>query len=642
MLASQGAVAIANATYYRDEKSAKNDLEALVSLSPMGVLVFDPRTGDLRMANVEARRIGGGGHEPMDCTPELLRATTVRLADGQEISLSEHPVGQIVSSWGFVRAEEVTWMIPGGRSVKTLLNVDTLLSDDGEMESVVVTIQDLTPLDEMERLRAEFLGLVSHELRTPLTSIKGSTTTLLAALDSLDPAELIQFIRIIDVQADRMNELISDLLDVVHIETGTLAVTPEPVEVPRLVDEARISFLSGTAKNRVEFELAPDLPRVMADHRRISQVLSNLLWNADRHSQESLCIWITAERQEFHVAISVVDRGAGIPAERLPNLFRKFYAGQRSQSGWGVGGEGLGLAICKGIVEAHGGRIWAESDGLGLGTKVSFTLPVVTEPDVTDHVANSRSLGRSHDWDVTGARILVVDDDPNALRHVRDVLSRGGFVPIVTADANDITGLINAHRPDLLLLDVMLPGIDGIELSQAILATTDIPIIFISAYGQDDFITRAFNAGAADYWVKPFSPTELVARIQAALRKWAGVSSTEPTTHYVLGDLTINYAERRVYVAGRQVVLTATEYDVLAQLSKNFDRPLTHDQLLNRVWGFGHHGDAPLVRSVVTRLRRKLGEDARKPAYILTEPRVGYRMPRPNGRAIASKLSLAE
>ena len=221
-----------------------------------------------------------------------------------------------------MRAEEVTLVLPDGRSVSTLLNVAYLFSEDGEMESVVVTIQDMTPLDELERLRAEFLGLVSHELRTPLTSIKGAATTLLTTLDAPDPAELLQFIRIIDAQADHMRELISDLLDVVRIETGTLSVTPEPVAVARLVDDARTAFLSGADRNRVEIDLAPDLPRVMADRRRISQVLTNLLSNADRHSLQSPVILITAAQDEFHVAISVADLGVGVPAERLPVNFQ--------------------------------------------------------------------------------------------------------------------------------------------------------------------------------------------------------------------------------------------------------------------------------------------------------------------------------
>ena len=631
MFASHAALAIANARRYRDEQRARNDLEALVSLSPMGVLVFDARTGDLLLVNEEARRIGGGQHEPADYIHELLRSTTLRRADGREIALGEHPIAQIIRSGESVRAEEVTLVLPDGRSVPALLNVASLSSADGEVESVVVTLQDMTPLDELERLRAEFLGLVSHELRTPLTSIKGAATTLLTTLDSLDPAELLQFIRIIDAQADHMRELIGALLDVVRIETGTLSVTPEPVAVARLVDEARTMFLSGADRNRVEIDLAPNLPRVMADRRRISQVLTNLLSNADRHSRESPVILITAAQEEFHVAISVADRGAGVPAERLPHLFRKFYAAEGPAAGWEFGGTGLGLAICKGIVEAHGGRIWAESDGLGHGSSLTFTLPVATEPDTPDRLEHPRLPSLNRGAAAPTVRILAVDDDPHTLRYVRDTLSQAGYTPIVTANPADVQQLIETNRPDLMLLDLMLPGIDGIELMQGILQTTNIPIIFLSAYGQDDFVTRAFRSGAADYVVKPFSPTELVARIQAALHKWAGLPITEPTEPYVLANLTINYAERRVFVAGRQVALTATEYDLLAQLSINYERPLTHDQLLRRVWGLGNSGDARLVRTVVTRLRRKLGDNAHQPAYIFTQPGVGYRMPQPDG-----------
>ena len=122
------------------------------------------------------------------------------------------------------------------------------------MESVVVTMQDMTPLEEMERLRAEFLGMVSHELRVPLTSIKGSATTLLDEASMLDPAEMREFHRVISDQADRMRSLVSDMLDVARIETGTLAVSPEPSDVAALVDEARMLFVSTGRANNINFE----------------------------------------------------------------------------------------------------------------------------------------------------------------------------------------------------------------------------------------------------------------------------------------------------------------------------------------------------------------------------------------------------
>ena len=141
-------------------------------------------------------------------------------------------------------------------------------SADGAVESVVVTVQDLAPLEELERLRAEFLGMVSHELRAPLTSIKGSAATALNARPDLDPAEMREFFRIVDEQADAMRALIGDLLDVGRIDSGTLSVYPEPTDVADLVDRARNTFLSGGGRHSVLIDLPPDLPRALADRRR--------------------------------------------------------------------------------------------------------------------------------------------------------------------------------------------------------------------------------------------------------------------------------------------------------------------------------------------------------------------------------------
>ena len=147
----------------------------------------------------------------------------------------------------------------------------------------------------------------------------------------------------------------------------------------------------------------------------------------------------------------------------------------------------------------------------------------------------------------------------------------------------------------------------------------------VADYGRDELIARAFDMGAVDYVVKPFSPTELAARIRAALRKRA---ASEPSDPYVLGDLAIDYAERSVTFAGRPLPLIAMEYRLLAELSANAGAALTYEHLLERVWGEKSSGDVRPMRTIVSKLRRKLGDDADNPTYIFTEPRVGYRMPR--------------
>ena len=627
LFASQAATAIANARTHRDEQRARADLEALVDTSPVGVVVFDAPTGRPVSFNREARRIVGELSSPDAPLEQLLEVMTCRRGDGREVRLDEFPLADGFRDAETVRAEEIELSVPDGRSVTTLLNATPIRSADGTVESVVVTLQDLAPLEELERLRAEFLGMVSHELRAPLTSIKGSAATALNAEPELDPAEMREFFRIVDEQADHMRGLIGDLLDVGRIDSGTLSVHPEPAEVAGLVDRARNTFLSGGGRHGVSIDLPPDLPPAMADRRRIVQVLNNLFSNASRHAPESSPIRVAAVREGVHVAITVADEGRGVAPERLAHLFRK-HSGLAGGDGEGaLGAAGLGLAICKGLVEAHGGRIRAASGGPGQGTEVTFTLPVAGAGGEAgeDAAAGLAPAGRPKPRNgPEPIPVLVVDDDPKTLRYVRDALAGSEYAPLVTGDPEEVSGLIRTERPRLVLLDLMLPGTDGIELMERVPELADLPVIFISGYGRDETIARALEAGAADYIVKPFSPMELTARIRAALRKQA---EPEP---YRLGGLAIHYEERRVSVAGRTVELTATEYELLRVLSRNAGRVSTFDALLRQVWGGRHNGDTELVRTFVKKLRRKLGDDAASPAYIVNERGVGYRMARPD------------
>ena len=240
-----------------------------------------------------------------------------------------------------------------------------------------------------------------------------------------------------------MNALVSDLLDVARIETGTLPVSPEPAEAVMLVDRARNAFSNGGGRNPLEIAVAPGLPLVLADRRRIVQVLGNLLSNAARHSPPSSVIRVSAVPDGVHVAFSVADQGRGIPAESLPWLFHKFSRVSAEEQG---GDMGLGLAICKGIVEAHGGRIWAESDGTGLGANFTFTLPAAGEAGSVQ--MGSAGTSRRQREPEERVRVLAVDDDPQALRYVRDTLVGAGYQPMVTGDPEEALRLMHEEKPE--------------------------------------------------------------------------------------------------------------------------------------------------------------------------------------------------
>ncbi len=623
LFASQAALAIANARRYRDEQRARADLETLVNTAPVGVVVFDARTGALALSNREVQRIFDGLREPGQTPEQFLEVLTFRRADGREISLAEFPMAQALSAGETVRAEEITIQVPDGRRVNIIVNATPIISEAGEVESMVVTVQDLAPTKKLDRQRAEFLGLVSQELLAPLTSIKGSAAAVLDDLARLDPTKAGQFFRIIEWQADRMRGLIWDLLDVASIEAGTLFLAPEPTDLASLAAQARAAFVEGRSANPVEMDLPPDLPRVAADRQRTLQVLNRLLSNAASYSSEGAAIVVSARREDQHVAVCVADRGRGIPSQPLPLLFDRLSRREPGDGGSGVdtGGWSLGLAVCRGIVEAHGGRIWAENDGPGLGSRFLFTLPVAEEATPSGAGSTGPSAPRNRRSVRGQGRVLVVDDDPQTLWHIRNVLTEANYSPVVTWEPDEVERLIMSERPHLVLL-----GGGELGLMQRVLNVTDVPVVLLSGPGGDRNLALAFETGADDYIGKPFSPTELVARVGAALRRREAPRRAASRESFQLGELAIDYVRRRVELGGRALTLTDTEYRLLCELAMNAGQPLSRGLLMNRVWAARETTDSRVVRAYVKRLRQKLGESAGNPTYIFNEPRVGYRL----------------
>ncbi|WP_419862594.1 ATP-binding protein [Candidatus Poriferisodalis sp.] len=625
MFASQAAMALTNARRYGDEQRAKADLQALVNTSPVGVVIVDAASRDVLMANREARRLLGIGQGQEYLSLASFAQLSYKRMDGSETSIEDLPFEQALLADEPVQAEELVIVRPDGSEVATLVNTAAIRSDGGELTTIIATIQDASPLEDLERLRAEFLAVASHELRAPLTAIKGSAATVLDSRVPPDAAEVRQFFRIVEERADHMRDLINDLLDMTRIEAGTLSVTTEPADLASIVDHAKSAFLSGGHPHHVKIDLFPNLPRVWADRQRIAQVLHNLFSNAAASSHEWSTITVEASLDDTHVAVSVTDEGAGIAPERLPLLFTKFPRARDEHETRPGTGYGLGLAICKGIVEAHGGRIWAHSAGHNRGAQFTFTVPVLDEPAAIAGVADP-DLGAGARGPAKVERILVVEDDPQTLRYTRNTLARAGYTPIVTDDPNELDHLLDTEMPHLALLDLMLPGADAFELIRRSPKVLEIPVIIVSGRGDDQLVAKAFELGAADYIVKPFSPTELLARIAAALRRRAQSRHAEP---YRLADLTVDYMTHSVTVAGNAVNLTPTEYKLLSELCINAGRDLSYEQLLEAVWGDGASGDAQRVRTFVKDLRAKLGDRARKPTYILTVPNVGYRAATP-------------
>ena len=223
----------------------------------------------------------------------------------------------------------------------------------------------------------------------------------------------------------------------------------------------------------------------------------------------------------------------------------------------------------------------------------------------------------------TGPRVLVVDDEQAIRRFLKTSLAANGCVVFEAASGQDALAAVVNHRPDVVILDLGLPDMDGLEVTQRLREWTQIPIIILSVRGQETDKIAALDTGADDYLTKPFGVGELMARLRVVLRHMAHPAN-EPV--FVSAGLMVDLARRLVTVNDQEVQLTPTEYDLLRVLVTHVGKVVTHTQLLRQVWGLGYETEAHLLRVNISNLRRKIEPDAARPRYLVTEPGVGYRL----------------
>ena len=632
MLAGHAALAIRNARLHDDAEADRSLLHAMVETSPVGVVLVDARTGEVVISNREGERILGVPFRPGVTIEEHLSQVEVHRIDGSVPAPEDRAIMRALRRGERTIAEELRFQGQGEGSIPALVNATPIYGPDGAIVAALAIIQDISPIEELERLRNEFLGMVSHELKTPLTAIKGSAAMAIGTPRPLGADEVRELFSIIDEQADRLRDLVDNLLDMTRIESGTFSVVPESTDLKPVVQRVIGEFARTQPGREVQLLFPDEVPLVSADPGRIAQVMGNLLSNAAKFSPPNTTIDFLVETDNQRVSVSVRDHGRGVSPEEALRLFQKF-SQLADEKGRNVTGHGLGLAICKGIVEAHGGRIWVESEGLGHGSTFSFTLPLAVEPETAPSVDVTRRATHVGHISRPGerTRVLVVDDEPQVLRLVQRVLDEAGDRSIATPDPAEAIRLAEVEEPDLVLLDLNLPGIDGLELLGRLREFSGVPVIFLTAQTDSETASKVLRAGADDYITKPFAPTELTARIEATLRRRVLPDQTEVRPPFELGALVVDFAKRLVTLNQQPVALSATEYKLLYELATNAGRVLTHDQILHGVWGPEYSGEHELVRSFIRNLRRKLGDDARNPRFIFTEPQVGYRMPPAQG-----------
>ena len=466
--------------------------------------------------------------------------------------------------------------------------------DRDRLQAEVVETQALRRSDV---IKTALLRAVSHDLRTPLTAILAAGDAVRSP--AIEPAEREELGAVVVEEAERLSRLIDKLLDLSRLQAGEAEARRDWCSIEEVVEGA-LEHVDPSVP--VEASLDRDLPLVRADPVQLERVFANLIENAQRFSGGHP-VKLRARVTGGRLMIRVIDRGPGIPAELLPHVFEPFRRGDGEAA---HRGSGLGLAIVKGFVEANDGRVWAESLP-GQGTVFVVELPLA------DRAGGARMSG--------GPRVLVCDDEPQIVRALKVVLREAGFTVEATATAQEALDAAAVRPPDAAVIDLMLPDGSGIEVCRELRSWSRVPIVVLSAIGDEDQKVAALEAGADDYVTKPFGPRELVARLHAVMRR-AGAAVDEPAI--AVDGLEIDLAARVVRRDGAEVHLTPIEYDLLRTLARNRGRLLTHRALLTRGVGPGYADDTQVLRTHVANLRRKI-EPEGGPRYIRTDPGVGYR-----------------
>lgn len=498
-----------------------------------------------------------------------------------------------------------------------------------------VLLDDITLERSMAESRSETLAMAAHELKTPLAIIKGCATTLLGGSARWEPTMQREMLQMIDSQSDRLYDVLNTLLDVWRFDAGTQPLRLAQIQLSELLLQTIKRWQNQAPDFQFILDLPPDLPSVVCDALRIEQVLNHLLNNAVAYSSANKIIRLQLEANESEVRIGVTDEGIGIAPENLDRIFDRFYRIQVDEQETSQRA-GLGLAAARATIEAHNGKIWADSLGLGQGSTFFFTLPFAPRTPIqaqplsalTDHAtmpqSNPRAFSLKQDHRI---RILVAENDARFARYVRANLEEQQYRVQMVTHGLHLLRQIDLEEPDVLILSTQLADMSGIELLQRVREFSHTPVMVLCNDCDEDERVQLFDLGCDDLLVKPFGIKEMLARVRALLRRQ--VPSTEQTAKqsiFVTGDLQIDYAQHLVTLESKPVQLSRTEYKLLSVLAQNVGMVMTHELLLERVWGPEYNRDIDFIWVYVSRLRRKIETDSRSPKYILTVPDVGYKL----------------
>jgi signal transduction histidine kinase/ActR/RegA family two-component response regulator len=387
---------------------------------------------------------------------------------------------------------------------------------DREARALAQVNEELRRLDEM---KSEFLAMVSHELRTPLTAIIGYSRLLMRQVYGPLTDKQLEHQEAIFRSAQRLTDLINDLLDVSQLEAGRVEIEPRPTDLRQATEQvAAVVRVAAQAKQiQISRELPADLPAALADPTRLHQILLNLLGNAVKFTPPGGSVRVYGGSHKDQVWVAVEDTGVGIARAELARIWDPFYQVE-SPMRRRHGGSGLGLAIVRRLVELHGGLVRAESEGQNCGSRFVFTLPIAASPASTEVETVPETAIEPI---LAGRSVLIIEDEEHNRAVMRSVVEDvlGGGARLCEDGQSGVAEAL-ARPPALILLDLMLPNVSGWEVTRRLrddARTRSVPIIAVSALARAQEREAALRAGCNAYLTKPFTPDELIRLITSTM-----------------------------------------------------------------------------------------------------------------------------
>lgn len=513
-------------------RASEARFKALLESAPDGIIITD-RQGRMVLVNAQAEVLFGYAREellgkPVEVLlPERLREAHVAHRARFHADPRTRPMGVGLD---LVARRRDGREFPAEVSLSPLetpegLLVTTVIRDISERrradEQRIQLVREQAARVEAEtanRMKDQFLATVSHELRTPLNAVYGWARMLRAG--QLDAQTAARALEVIERNAQAQVQMIDDLLDVSRITTGKMRLDVRLVDLKSVVDAALDAIQPAAAAKEIHLRavLDPLAGPVSGDPDRLQQIVWNLLSNSVRFTPKRGRIEVTLRRMNSHVQIVVSDTGEGIDPVLLPVIFERFQQG----GGRERGGLGLGLALVRHLVELHGGEVRAHSEGVGKGATFTVRLPISiakAHPDTPSTPTAATSIPHTGSSVLHGVRVLAVDDDADSLDLLRSILELHGATVTTARSAEEALDTLRDRLPDVLLSDIEMPGVDGLELIRTVRGFGHrLPAVAVTAHGRVEDRVRILSAGFNSHLAKPVDPSELIAVVVSVTR----------------------------------------------------------------------------------------------------------------------------